>query len=569
MVPFLLALAFILGTIYHVNKAISRFQCYRARINYDYDAIIVGGSIAGPAIAKALSDQGRKVLLVERKLFTKPDRIVGELLQPGGIGALKVLGMEQCATSIGMPCKGYVVTDTSGRQLELSFRRGIQGVSFHFGDFVQNLREFIYKNCREHITMVEGTVNTILTEGHTCYERAYGVEYTVVEDYHEPENPFRVDPPKPGKVSYLTKTATAPLIVMCDGGASMWRARYQHYTPVADYHSNFTGIILKNATLPIEQNGTIFSSKSATILCYRLDPNEVRVLVITKYARLPRLTKFCEWLLEEVAPSLPEGMRKEFIHAVSETSNIQTVPVAACPPSFPSIKGYVGIGDHNDQRNPLTGGGMTCAFRDALCLANSLKDIPHMRSDDFIHASIIQDHIQDAILKYSRYRYSHSSCINLLSWALYTVFNTDLLREVCFEYFKCGGDCVTVPMDLLGGLNSSLLTLFYHYYGVMLNGVLLLITGGGTFLSRRNKPLSKYQKFTNIVTFFTSFSRLYEAAYLVIFSTMIVIQLVKKEFYSPWRLIDPVSVVGNISKQVKTHTYKRLFGNKYSKPVGF
>ncbi|CCW66759.1 unnamed protein product [Phytomonas sp. Hart1] len=569
MIYFLFALAFILATIYYVNKAISKFQCCPTRINHDYDAIIVGGSIAGPTIAKALSDQGRKVLLIERKLFTKSNRIVGELLQPGGISALKILGMDQCATSIGMPCKGYVVADTKGRQLELSFRNGVQGVSFHFGDFVHNLREFTYKNCQENVTMIEGTVKTILTEGHTCYERAYGVEYTVVEDYHEPEDPFHVDPPNSGNASYVTKTATAPLIIMCDGGMSMWRGRYQHFTPAAEYHSNFIGIILKGAKLPIERNGTIFSSKEAIILSYRLDPNEVRVLVIANYTRLPRLSKLCEWLLKEVAPSLPEGMREAFICAVTKQSNIQIVPVAACPPTFPSIKGYVGIGDHNDQRNPLTGGGMTCAFHDAICLANKLKDIPQMRTNNLMHAAIIQNRIQDAIWGYSRHRYHHSSCINILSWALYMVFSTELLREVCFDYFKRGGDCVTVPMDLLGGLNSSLLTLIYHYFSVMLHGVNLLLTGDGTFLSRTHKPLSRYQKLKNALTFFISFSRLYEATYLMIIFIIAVVQIGMREFYSPWRLIDPVSVVGKICKDIKTHAYKFLFGSKYSKPVGF
>lgn len=58
-----------------------------------YDVIIVGAGIAGCALGKALSDQGRNVLIVERDL-AEPDRIVGELLQPGGVAKLKELGME-------------------------------------------------------------------------------------------------------------------------------------------------------------------------------------------------------------------------------------------------------------------------------------------------------------------------------------------------------------------------------------------------------------------------------------------------------------------------------------------
>jgi len=57
------------------------------------EVVIVGGGVAGCALAKAFSDQGRKVVLLERDL-SEPDRIVGELMQPGGIRFLQKLGME-------------------------------------------------------------------------------------------------------------------------------------------------------------------------------------------------------------------------------------------------------------------------------------------------------------------------------------------------------------------------------------------------------------------------------------------------------------------------------------------
>lgn len=59
----------------------------------EYDLIIVGAGVVGCAAAKAFGEDGRKVLLLERDL-SEPDRIVGELMQPGGIQALKALGME-------------------------------------------------------------------------------------------------------------------------------------------------------------------------------------------------------------------------------------------------------------------------------------------------------------------------------------------------------------------------------------------------------------------------------------------------------------------------------------------
>lgn len=55
--------------------------------------IIVGAGVVGCAAAKAFGEDGRKVLLLERDL-SEPDRIVGELMQPGGMEALNQLGMQ-------------------------------------------------------------------------------------------------------------------------------------------------------------------------------------------------------------------------------------------------------------------------------------------------------------------------------------------------------------------------------------------------------------------------------------------------------------------------------------------
>ena len=46
-----------------------------------------------------LLQAGRRVLLLERDLST-PDRIVGELLQPGGYRILERLGLADCCSDI-------------------------------------------------------------------------------------------------------------------------------------------------------------------------------------------------------------------------------------------------------------------------------------------------------------------------------------------------------------------------------------------------------------------------------------------------------------------------------------
>lgn len=56
------------------------------------EVLIVGAGVLGSAMAAVLGRDGRRVTVVERDL-KEPDRIVGELLQPGGYRALRELGL--------------------------------------------------------------------------------------------------------------------------------------------------------------------------------------------------------------------------------------------------------------------------------------------------------------------------------------------------------------------------------------------------------------------------------------------------------------------------------------------
>ena len=57
------------------------------------EVVVVGAGILGSAVAATLARDRRQVTVVERDL-SEPNRIVGELLQPGGFRALKKLDLE-------------------------------------------------------------------------------------------------------------------------------------------------------------------------------------------------------------------------------------------------------------------------------------------------------------------------------------------------------------------------------------------------------------------------------------------------------------------------------------------
>jgi menaquinone-9 beta-reductase len=64
-------------------------------VSAGYDLIVVGGGIAGSALAAAMAEEGARVLLVERERAFK-DRVRGELLAPWGVAEARRLSIVDC-----------------------------------------------------------------------------------------------------------------------------------------------------------------------------------------------------------------------------------------------------------------------------------------------------------------------------------------------------------------------------------------------------------------------------------------------------------------------------------------
>ncbi|CAI9753509.1 unnamed protein product [Fraxinus pennsylvanica] len=166
-----------------------------ADVDVDADVIIVGAGVAGSALAHTLGKDGRRVHVIERDL-KEPDRIVGELLQPGGYLKLIELGLEDCVEEIdAQKVFGYALFK-DGKATRLSypldkFHSDVSGRSFHNGRFIQRMRE---KAASLPIVQLEqGTVTSLLEESGTIR----GVQYK--------------------NESGEELKAYAPLTVVCDG----------------------------------------------------------------------------------------------------------------------------------------------------------------------------------------------------------------------------------------------------------------------------------------------------------------------------------------------------------------
>jgi squalene monooxygenase len=139
----------------------------RRRLHHEAEIVIVGAGIVGCALAVAFGNQGRSVVLLERSL-SQPDRIVGELLQPGGVAALEKLGLSDCLKGIdAIPVQGYAVV-YYGEEVDIKYPLNVskgakqkrpEGMSFHHGRFISKLRDAATRT--PNVSVIESTVTQL------------------------------------------------------------------------------------------------------------------------------------------------------------------------------------------------------------------------------------------------------------------------------------------------------------------------------------------------------------------------------------------------------------------------
>uniref|UniRef100_A0A8C0FZP3 Squalene monooxygenase n=1 Tax=Chelonoidis abingdonii TaxID=106734 RepID=A0A8C0FZP3_CHEAB len=390
----------------------------------DPEVIIVGSGVLGSALAAVLSRDGRKVTVVERDL-KEPDRIVGELLQPGGYNALKELGLEDSVEGLDAHIvKGYVIHDLESKsEVEIPYPNSADGLvqsgrAFHHGRFIMGLRRAAM--AEPNTKFIEGTVLQLLEED----DCVVGVQYKDKET---------------GDIKELH----APLTVVADGLFSKFRKNL--ISNKVSVSSHFVGCILKDSPQFKANHAELVLANPSPVIVYQISSNETRVLVDIR-GEMPKNIK--EYMTEKIYPQLPEHLKEPFLIAV-QNDRLRTMPASFLPPSPVNKPGVLLLGDAYNMRHPLTGGGMSVVLNDVKIWRRLLQDIPDLYEDSAV--------LQAKKTFYWSRKKSHSFVVNVLAQALYELASNFSLL-MCFLF--CLYSLSPKPMVLIG-----------HFFAVALYAV--------------------------------------------------------------------------------------------------
>ncbi len=485
---------------------------------HEGDVVVVGAGVFGCAVAFALANQGRSVILLERWMH-EPDRIVGELLQPGGFAALKRLGLDSCVEGIdAVACYGYHViyrgqpvvvpypvvdaagnvrvtggtlavgdngyangfvngsdkkekAESNGMDKLLASARRPEGRSFHHGRFITKLRE----KCAAHpnISIFETDVQKTIKSAHTG--SVLGVETLTTNKETGEKKP---------------DCFFGQLTIIADGYASKFRKDITGQTPVV--RSRFYALELIDCPFPPAGYGHVVIGDTFPILMYQIGTHETRALIAVPDklpAAAPENGGVRGYIKNFVVPALPEGVRPSVLAALADGKIPKSMPNSYLPPAKQTTRaGVLLLGDAYNMRHPLTGGGMTVAFNDVVLLAELLDPsrIQSLSDAKAIHAAMNEFHWR---------RKSLSSTINTLAQALYSLFSAEdpqmgALQRGCFRYFQLGK--TDEPVGLMGGIMRRPMVLFSHFFTVAFLAIWMHIVDvcGGSLLGVWKLPLA-------------------------------------------------------------------------------
>lgn len=414
-----------------------------------YDICIVGAGVAGSILAANLVKLfNYRIIVIEKNLKTQ-DRISGELLQPGGVQALKKMQLDFLLDKIdAQKVEGYTLflkeesvsipympkERKTNNGTIIDREKTITAFSFKNSSFVNQARKFIQDF--DHLDLVDGNVMRIVEQNNIVE----GVEY------YSQKN----------RKKYTVKSK---LTIICEGQIS--KLRNQAAKSIKKINGYFVGLILEKCELPIPNYGHVILTGESPILIYPISSTEKRILIDFPGNRPPKLNdEFKNFLIDKVKNHLPKEFHQAFNAAVKK-GKFRSMPNQNLKSTPLNKKRVVLLGDSFNMRHPLTGGGMSAVFND---INNILKNFKK-------NTNLSNEKETDKIIKnYYKKRNKDVSNINILADSLYHATIDPELKLASFNYLK-KESCQQETIQIIAGIDKKKFNLIQHFISVTLHGI--------------------------------------------------------------------------------------------------
>jgi 2-polyprenyl-6-methoxyphenol hydroxylase-like FAD-dependent oxidoreductase len=397
------------------------------------DILIVGGGFTGMALAAALGDGRRRIVVLEAR--TGPDPTYrGELIHPPGARELDVLGfLPEMRRRGGIDVHGFsVLPDASRAPVTLPYDPvplgGGPGFAMDHIEMVDAMRAVVAARAGVELRMGERATD-VLREG----GRVVGVRTAGGEELR------------------------ANLTLIAEGRLSKLRAklgldgemRLLSYSAV---------LLAEGAELPTPGYGHVVIGAPGPLLAYPIG-RAVRFCIDVPVDTGRGLEAIEARLRSEYAPVLPPSLREAMLGAL-DRQTLQLCATQQLRTKTCVLPGVALVGDAVGCSHPITAAGMTICLNDVRTLASALGR----------HGE--RDGLDAALGDYERERYRYVRAREILTERLYDVFlgqkdGLRALRDGMLDYWQDTARARVASMGLLAGRSTSVVTFAREFASVL------------------------------------------------------------------------------------------------------
>jgi menaquinone-9 beta-reductase len=312
-----------------------------------YDIVTVGGGVGGSALAKAMAERGRRVLIIERQAQFK-DRVRGEFVFPWGVAEAKELGVYEALIQAGGHHPRYWAEYAGPDPLPPR-------------DFAKDTPQKLRGLCIYHPRMQEALLQAA---------EAAGVEI---------QRGVRVRQVKPGREPRVElegvagrAVVSARLVVGADGRSSMvrkWSGFHTHGGPPGNL---FAGVLVENVPASAESSICMINPfQSRMVVYFPQSESSGRAYLAFRSEEGIKFSGNSHYasFLQECARS---GLAPGLLDRARQAGPLATFSGADSWVEHPYKDGIALVGDAAGTSDPTWGQGLSLTLRDVRVLRDAL-----------------------------------------------------------------------------------------------------------------------------------------------------------------------------------------------------